>query len=189
MRGNVSSPEWSPDGSQLAFVSTRGDHSFISIYDQRTNRLRFIAPSVDRDTAPRWSPDGRRVAFIRLFNVTDTFSIDRDRLQPWAIFVADAQSGDAKQVWRSGDADDDSFPGIQDEDFWQWAAHDRLVFPSERDGWSHLYRANRTSGDAQQITRGPWEIHTEHTWARDPQWIGDYIYYSSTEVSTAERQL
>src|SRR5439155_15795088 len=46
MRGNVSGPQWSPDGSQLAFVSTRGDHSFISIYEMRTNRLRFVSPSV-----------------------------------------------------------------------------------------------------------------------------------------------
>jgi len=110
MRGNVGGPQWSPDGSQLAFTSTRGDHSFISIYDPRANRLRFLSPSVDRDVAPRWSPDGKRIAFIRLFNVTDTFSNDRDRLQPWAICIADAQSGEAKQIWRSGDQDNDSQP-------------------------------------------------------------------------------
>lgn len=158
MRGNVTAPEWSPDGTQLAFVSSRGDHSFISIYEPRTNRLRFIAPSVDRDIAPRWSPDGRRLAFIRLFNVADTFSIDRDRLQPWGIFVADAKSGDAKQVWRSGDGDDDSFPGIQDESFWQWAAGDRLVFPSERDGWAHLYSIGANSGAAISLTPGEFEV-------------------------------
>ncbi len=55
MRGNVGGPQWSPDGSQLAFSSTRGDHSFISIYDTRANRLRFLSPSTDRDIAPRWS--------------------------------------------------------------------------------------------------------------------------------------
>src|SRR5581483_241851 len=57
------------------------------------------------------------------------------------------------------------------------------------DGWSHLYKVSHTGGDPVQITRGPWEIHAEHTWGREPQWIGDWVYYSSTEVSPAERQL
>src|SRR5206468_3334265 len=35
VRGNLNSPRWSPDGTQLAFVSNRGDHSFISVYDTR----------------------------------------------------------------------------------------------------------------------------------------------------------
>ena len=112
IRGGVSGPRWSPDGSQLAFATSRGDHSFIAIFDTRANRLRFLAPSVDRDVLPRWSPDGRSIAFIRLLNVTDTFSNDRERLQPWAILVADVQSGEARQVWRSGDLDNDSYPGL-----------------------------------------------------------------------------
>ena len=128
IRGGVGAPQWSPDGSQLAFVSTRGDHSFISVFDVRANQLRFLSPSVDRDLAPRWSPDGRRIAFIRLFNVTDTFSTDRDRLQPWAIRVVDARTGEGKQIWRSGDLDTDSFPGLGSQEFWQWAAGDRLLF-------------------------------------------------------------
>jgi dipeptidyl aminopeptidase/acylaminoacyl peptidase len=160
MRGSVSSPEWSPDGTQLAFVSSRGDHAFIAVYETRANSLRFIAPTIDRDTAPRWSPDGRRIAFVRQFNVTDTFSVDRDRLQPWGIFVADAATGDAKQIWRSGDADDDSFRGIEDEKFWQWAAGDRLVFPSERDGWAHLYSISAGGGAAISLTPGDFEVES-----------------------------
>src|SRR5712691_2625643 len=38
-RGAVNSPEWSPDGSELAFSSARGDHSFITIYNPRANHL------------------------------------------------------------------------------------------------------------------------------------------------------
>lgn len=158
MRGNVSSPVWSSDGTELAFASMRGDHSFISIYEPRTNRLRFLSPSVDRDTAPRWSPDGTRIAFIRQFSVPDTFSVDRDRLQPWAIYVGNAGTGEAKEIWRSGDADNDSFPGIQDEDFWQWAAGDRLLFCSERDGWSHLYSISANGGAVVSLTPGDFEV-------------------------------
>jgi len=158
MRGNVSAPQWSPDGSQLAFTSSRGDHSFISVYDMGANRLRFLSPSVDRDVAPRWSPDGRRIAFIRLFNVTDTFSNDRDRLQPWAIWVVDARSGEGKQVWRSGNLDEDSYPGLQSADFWQWMAADRLMFPSEKDGWIHLYSVPAGGGALTVMTPGAFEV-------------------------------
>src|SRR5438128_8761004 len=82
IRGAVSAPQWSPDGSQMVFASTRGDHSFITIYEPRSNRFRFLAPSIDRDVAPRWSPDGKRIAFIRLFNITDSFETQRERLDP-----------------------------------------------------------------------------------------------------------
>jgi dipeptidyl aminopeptidase/acylaminoacyl peptidase len=158
IRGGVGAPQWSPDGSQLAFVSTRGDHSFISVYDMRADQLRFLSPSVDRDVAPRWSPDGRRIAFIRLFNVTDTFSNDRDRVQPWAIRVVDARTGEGKQVWRSGDLDSDSYSGLGGADFWQWVAGDRLLFPSEKDGWLHLYSISSAGGALEALTPGEFEV-------------------------------
>lgn len=157
IRGTVNSPQWSPDGAELAFVSNRGDHSFIGIYDTRSNYIRFKSPSVDRDVAPRWSPDGKGLAFIRLFNINDTFSVDRERLQPWAILVAD-RVGEAKQIWRSGDQDNDSFPGINSEDSWQWAANNRLVFPSEKDGWLHLYSIGSDGSGFENLTPGNFEV-------------------------------
>jgi dipeptidyl aminopeptidase/acylaminoacyl peptidase len=63
--GAQSSPRWSPDGSKIAFVSERQNHSFIGIYDVKTRLVNFVAPSVDCDAAPVWSPDSKQIAFIR----------------------------------------------------------------------------------------------------------------------------
>src|SRR4030095_5306780 len=104
IRGSVTSPAWSPDGSKLAFVSARGDHSFIAVYDPKAGSIRFLGPSVDRDLEPRWSPDGKRIHYIRLFNITDAPSADRERIAPWAIRVIDANTGQGKEVWKSGNA-------------------------------------------------------------------------------------
>ena len=56
---------WSPDGSRLAFVSARGNHSFIAVYEVKTKRVTYLAPSVDFDDAPSWSPDGKEIVFTR----------------------------------------------------------------------------------------------------------------------------
>ena len=157
IRGSIGATEWSPDGLQLAFVANRGDHSFIGVYDPKAGSVRFLSPSVDRDLLPRWSADGRRIAFIRLFNISDAFSLDRERLQPWAIFVADARTGDAKQIWRSGDQDNDSYPQGAAE-FWQWVAGNRLLFPSEKDGWMHLYSISAEGGALTTLTPGEFEV-------------------------------
>jgi dipeptidyl-peptidase 4 len=63
--GTNSGPRWSPDGTKIAFVSNRTDHSFIGIYDVKTRTMKYMAPDVDRDTSPTWSHDGKRIAFVR----------------------------------------------------------------------------------------------------------------------------
>ena len=57
--GANSGPRWSPDSTKIAFSSNRTTHSFIGLYDFKTNRVTYVAPSVDRDTSPTWSPDGK----------------------------------------------------------------------------------------------------------------------------------
>jgi dipeptidyl aminopeptidase/acylaminoacyl peptidase len=63
--GTNGSPRWSPDSSKVAFVSDRGDHSFIGVYDLKSRTVTYMAPGVDRDSSPTWSSDSRRIAFLR----------------------------------------------------------------------------------------------------------------------------
>ncbi len=63
--GRNASPRWSPDGSKLAFVSIRDNHSLVAVFDTKTRHVDYLARSVDFDYSPTWSADGKRIAFVR----------------------------------------------------------------------------------------------------------------------------
>jgi dipeptidyl aminopeptidase/acylaminoacyl peptidase len=185
IRGRVESPAWSPDGSLLAFVSARGDHSFITLFDPKQSRIRFLEASIDHDIEPRWSPDGRSLAYIRLFNVADMYSADKERLQPWAIRVVDLATGKGREVWRSGETEADAFSRLPlGDNILQWAAGDRLVFASEKDGWAHLYSVAAMGGDATLLTPGAYEVENV-AWSPDRS----FMVVSSNRADIDHRHL
>src|SRR5450432_2590984 len=58
------SPTWSPDGRQIAFMSTRGDKPQIYVIPIDGGEARAVT-SLKQGVAggPSWSPDGKQIAF------------------------------------------------------------------------------------------------------------------------------
>lgn len=58
-------PTWSPDGSQIAFTSTRTGTGTSDIYLMNSDGTGVTRLTTDAaiDTAPAWSPDGTKIAF------------------------------------------------------------------------------------------------------------------------------
>jgi len=158
LRGDNVDPRWSPDGRQIALVSQRGDHSFIAIYDFGRESVRYLAPSADRDGMPRWSPDGRRIAFVRRPGIREKLPLIPLRPVPWAIWVADSATGEAREIWQSGSQANDSFPAQTADKSFYFATNDRLLFASEQDGWNHLYSIAASGGAPSPLTPGSFEV-------------------------------
>jgi dipeptidyl aminopeptidase/acylaminoacyl peptidase len=156
-KGSNRSAVWSPDGSKLAFVSYRDDHSFIGIYDFSQNKITWMEPGVDRDQQPVWSIDGKQLAFIRFPGVIVEPSRRRGMHLPFELWIVDAETGTGQKIWTCPDSSGgfaQSYPAHP----LMWGVDDRLVFYSEHDGWMHLYSVSLKDGIAICLTPGEYEV-------------------------------
>jgi len=147
-----------PDGKHIAFVSEREGHSFIAIYDFDGESIRYMAPSVDKDSMPRWSPDGKWIVFVRVAGTEQKLPLIPVRPKPWSLWIADAATGSGRLLWSSGEKPEDSLPELSEDGSLNVAADGRLIFSSEQDGRNHLYSIAASGGTAAQLTPGDFDV-------------------------------
>ena len=61
--GEEANPHWSPDGSTIAFMSTRSGNRDIEVIPAAGGTATQVTFHPGTDRNPRWSPDGTKIAF------------------------------------------------------------------------------------------------------------------------------
>jgi dipeptidyl aminopeptidase/acylaminoacyl peptidase len=184
VHGAAVQPKWSPDGKHIAFVSRRDGHSFIAVYDFDGDSIRYLLPSVDKDSMPRWSPDGKWIVFVRTAGDEQKLPLIPVRTEPWSLWIADAVTGTGRSLWRSGGRPEDSMPELTEDGSLNFAADGRVVFASEQDGRNHLYSIAASGGAATLLTAGDFDVE-DVTLSSDKTWV----IYSSNQADVDRRHL
>ncbi|HWO02755.1 MAG TPA: S9 family peptidase [Blastocatellia bacterium] len=142
---NDSDPQWSPDGSRLAFVSNRTGKEYegnrntdVWVIAAAGGALTKISDHSETDNSPRWSPDGNTIAFIGRV---------REDSHP-KIWLASSAGGSASRLAAK---DLDLIPSDLD---WAEDGH-ALYFETGVKGETHLYRIDVATKQLNAVTTGP----------------------------------
>ncbi|MBM3791248.1 MAG: S9 family peptidase, partial [Acidobacteria bacterium] len=150
---SVSSPQWSPDGKWLAFVTSASasqESSYKDISADRNTDIhvvsadggapRLLTPNPGIDGNPRWSPDGKEVAYTAT-----------DDPKSWAaktdLMVIPAQGGAPRNLTR------DFMESVGGDPIWSPDGKG-LFFGAGVGVYSHLYSLPAAGGRARQVTQG-----------------------------------
>jgi dipeptidyl aminopeptidase/acylaminoacyl peptidase len=142
---NDNDPQWSPEGTSIAFVSNRSgkeyDHnrnSDVWVISSDGGALTKISDHEESDNNPRWSPDGKMIAFTGEVQ-------ERDHPKVWLA----PSSGGVPSVLAASNLD--LIPTDLD-----WSPDGKsLYFQAGVKGETHLFRINIGSKSIDQVTSGP----------------------------------
>jgi dipeptidyl aminopeptidase/acylaminoacyl peptidase len=89
---------WSPDGSQVAFVSNISGRNNLWTVAASGGWPTQLTISDQRQASPAWSPDGKWIAYIS----------DKNGNELWDIFLVSPQSGEVTNLTASPDSADEA---------------------------------------------------------------------------------
>ena len=136
-RGIDVSPTFSPDGSKMAFVSSRNGQPQIFIQDIQSGETRRLTFSGRYNTQPSWSPAGDKIAYSTMENKGE---ID--------LFVINVDGSGLQQLTRS--AGENEHPA--------WSPDGgMIVFSSNRQGKKKLFVMSSTGENQRRLLQSEGE--------------------------------
>jgi TolB protein len=136
------SPSFSPDGRQLAFVSSRGGNPQIYVMSVADGQPRRLTYSGSYNVSPAWSPKGDLIAFAGRTG------------SGFHIFVISPQGGSPRQITQEGSNENPTWS--PDGSF--------IACSSTRGGKSAIYVVNVKTGAATRVTNMA-GAQTQPAWA------------------------
>jgi dipeptidyl aminopeptidase/acylaminoacyl peptidase len=145
---NDTDPQWSPDGTRIAFVSDRTGKAYdnshntdVWVIPAAGGSLTRISDHAFEDENPRWSPDGKQILFT---GQTAVHQFPK-------LYLADSAGGAASQL---AVKDLDTIPGEL-----RWPAPGSAFFAAGMKGETHVFRADLGSHSFSAVTSGPRGVH------------------------------
>ena len=127
----IISPAWSPNGSQLAYVSFESRKPVIYAHDVVTGKRRLLANFRGSNSAPAWSPDGRQIVA----------TLSRDGGSQ--LYSINANGGEPRRLTQSSSIDTE--PAFSPDGT-------SIYFVSDRGGAPQIYRMDAAGGNVARVT-------------------------------------